>query len=1637
MRSSGKVSAEGSDIRRTPLATLARVLWLAMIAAPASAQVLFQDVTVGSGVEYTGESYGASWGDANGDRLPDLFVSHHRYVPGLYINLGNGTFENREFEVDVWQTVPRSDIHGATWADYNNDGWSDLVITAGSKNFTQFLVNNGSFLTDRIDDFTFDRKAWGGRLPFWFDFTNDGFLDLAIAAQGEKFQLHEQVGGDFLRRNSVSGHECDDNDYAHLSDLTLDGQVDWVCVRHGSFPDRIYDYTIGVPFSDQSILADPAVNVIDSAIADFDGDQIMDLFALRGKVRVTGADLVSPRAPGLYSLEAHLIDSAGSESGITFQTGGDLSIELHWSGRNAAQIFIGASGFHPPFPSPGVPITIELSASDPNVVGVQSHDPTVDRGIYIGFDPATQTWTYFNSSGDGAFSYTYSYIDSTAPISNLDVTGILAQEAPRAPALLKFTGSSYTDQIASTGLDHPVLCNSVAAADFDNDMDIDLYYVCRGPVLNRPNRLYLNDGTGFFTPVAGPFGAEGPVGSGVGLGENVVASDYDVDGFVDLFVMNGLKLYPELIGYSAGGPDKLFRNLGNSNNWIEFDLTGTLSNRDGIGATVIAVAGGVTQRREQNGGYHRWAQHDQRIHFGLGANATADITVNWPSGQVDTYLGVAANGLYEIVEGNTTVNAIVVPTTTAPSVCGQTAGPPVYDPAVDREIFIWKDDCGSSNWKVRMTGGDGPTLTYVGDVQSEAPLQGVAGYDLEPGAGDVFDFLTNATRIDYALTVGAGREDGFEFTVDPSVGTCFGATSNIATALGGYMRTPLTLPFDLETLGPCSSVEPIVSIDDVVVVESAAAGLAVFTVTLSAQSASDITVNYTTVDGDATSPEDFIAVTDTLTFLAGEDTKTIEVAIVNDGVAEAAETFSVVLSAPINAVLGDSTGMGTIVDDEPSACGQPVYDKGTEHALFVWKDCITDEWSVRVTAGGQTATFIGDAVSTQAFSSVTPFSIEPTDLLDFVTEPTVISFQLLVGNAGQDGFDFTLPPSALVCLDLSAPGVPVFLGENRTPISLPIDLGSLGSCIVAPTADLVTVKTLSSGDPMPLEGDTVGFLITVTNNGPDEATNVVLTDDLPSGLTPTAGSGAVSQGAYGAGTWNLGTLPVGASATLTLEGTVDSGQTGATITNTTSTAAGDQVDPGTSGDQLSASVTVDPGLAGADLVTTKILASGNPTPSEGEAVTYLLTVTNNGPAEATNVTLSDVLPAGLSATINNGLASQGNYSAGVWSIGALPAASSATLTLEGTVDFGQSGNTITNVTTAAGGDQADISAAGDDLSETVVVDGPSETPLTAWSLQTGGVTTVSNQIIYSGTPEGWLANTVVSQPLSTLGFVGDYEVRWTLDSDPAATTWVVGLGISETTANWRDVDYGLRSSAGVLRVYESGTWRTTGNALVEGDVISIVVSAGLIEYRHNDVTFYSTAIVGQPDFYVDSSFRSGGISMSVVIVGAADPVTPPTETPITAWPVTTGGVSAISDAISYSGLVNGWVSNTANSAILSSLGASGNYAVRWEIGSDPSAATWIVGLGVVETDSSWRDVDYGIRGSSGLLQIYENGSWVATGSTLLAGDELAIHVQGTQLEYRLNGTLVNASTIAGTEDFYIDSSFKQGAVDLISFTLVE
>jgi Calx-beta domain/Right handed beta helix region len=118
-------------------------------------------------------------------------------------------------------------------------------------------------------------------------------------------------------------------------------------------------------------------------------------------------------------------------------------------------------------------------------------------------------------------------------------------------------------------------------------------------------------------------------------------------------------------------------------------------------------------------------------------------------------------------------------------------------------------------------------------------------------------------------------------------------------------------------LGAYERFVPSVGIDDVAVVEGTGGTVnAVFTVSLSGASAQAVTMGFQTANGTATAGSDFTAASGSLTFTAGQVSRSVSVAVLGDAAIEADETFSVGLSSIVNATAGDVQGVATIVDDD-------------------------------------------------------------------------------------------------------------------------------------------------------------------------------------------------------------------------------------------------------------------------------------------------------------------------------------------------------------------------------------------------------------------------------------------------------------------------------------------------------------------------------------------------------------------------------------------------------------------------------------------------------------------------------------------------------------------------------------------------
>jgi uncharacterized repeat protein (TIGR01451 family) len=229
-------------------------------------------------------------------------------------------------------------------------------------------------------------------------------------------------------------------------------------------------------------------------------------------------------------------------------------------------------------------------------------------------------------------------------------------------------------------------------------------------------------------------------------------------------------------------------------------------------------------------------------------------------------------------------------------------------------------------------------------------------------------------------------------------------------------------------------------------------------------------------------------------------------------------------------------------------------------------------------------------------------------------------------------------------------------------------------------------------------GDQLTYTLTATNNGPSNATGVTVSDTLPASVTFVSATPSQGTDSYSGGvlTVDLGNLADGATATTTVVVTVAPSATG-TIPNT-ATITGNETDPNLSNNS---STVQTPVTAQTDLA---ILKAGSPNPVyAGNTLTYTLTTTNNGPSNATGVTVVDTLPAGVSYASSTTTQGSASAAAGVVTInlGSLATGATATSTILVNVASTTVGD-ITNTATVSG-NQQDTNPANNTATATTLV----------------------------------------------------------------------------------------------------------------------------------------------------------------------------------------------------------------------------------------------------------------------------------------------------------------------------------------------
>jgi hypothetical protein len=535
------------------------------------------------------------------------------------------------------------------------------------------------------------KKSWGD--PVWGDMNNDGWLDIIVPTHGLSVShgpmVYLSTGGTSFTDvrttcQIIKGPELDSKDWHGFSfgDYDGDGNID-LYISEGSKMgiepkrDLLYKGRGNGIFDYVSDVAGMITSVDRGRCGfwvDYDNDGKLDLFV---KNYGSSNRLYHNNGDGTFTERAAAAGLADATLGQNF---GTVCSFIDYDGDGFMDVFFS-----------GDKTTDVLYHNNRN--GTFS-----DVSAAAGMKPLTNghgiAWGDYNNDG---------FLDLYV------ARGHQGSDGQTADTLYRNNGNgTFTDATAAAGLTETANTWAAIWGDYDNDGFLDLFVTNAGTLAEgngNANFLYHNNGNGTFTNKAATEGVE--LQDNVTLHKGAAWGDYDNDGFLDILLKDGLGNERDH-GAGANGLHRLFKNLGNGNHFIKVNLYGLQSNIKGIGARLRATYGGNTSYRQNNGGGggEYASQGSEPVHFGIGAAATADITVTWPSGIVDTVSSVGANSTILVVEGGGPTPT-PTPTPTPSPTPTPTPAPPVITKQPANKTVVEGD---KARFSVGATGD--PPLNY-------------------------------------------------------------------------------------------------------------------------------------------------------------------------------------------------------------------------------------------------------------------------------------------------------------------------------------------------------------------------------------------------------------------------------------------------------------------------------------------------------------------------------------------------------------------------------------------------------------------------------------------------------------------------------------------------------------------------------------------------------------------------------------------------------------------------------------------------------------------------------------------------------------------------------------------------------------
>ncbi len=545
-------------------------------------------------------SQGVSLGDLDGDGDLDAFVANAGQSNSLYVNNGSGGFTPKNIPVPMPLTV--GDSQGVSLGDFNGDGYLDaFVVNNGQLN--RLYVNDGSRgFTPKNIPVPMPLTARAGRGVSLGDFNGDGKLDAFVVnfAQANRLYLNDGSSGGVFRGFTVRniGPMSGTSLGVSLGDLDGDGDLDAFVVN--SFQaNRLYINDGSGNFTDRALPTSPTSPggriSYGVSLGDFNGDGKLDAFVVNGgnglSISNHDALYINDGSGGFALSDISVPGNTRDGQGVSlgdFNGDGKLDAFVMNSGSRAAgKDFIclnKGTDSNGSFDGSNFDISdAPGNGEDSRGVSLGDLDGDGDLDAFMVGNGQINRVYVNNGLRSGKFiTVAHNLLGDSRGVSLGDLDGdgdvdafvvngftpaipmrpnVTPQPRRNQPNLLYVKDAPSGGFAVSVIIPPPTVApapvrqsQGVSLGDVDGDGYLDAFVVNDGQL----NRLYVNDGSGSFTASD----ILVPAGGAVGNSQGVALGDFNGDGYLDAFVVNGTPTPTPTMSSPSPQPNRLYVNDG-------------------------------------------------------------------------------------------------------------------------------------------------------------------------------------------------------------------------------------------------------------------------------------------------------------------------------------------------------------------------------------------------------------------------------------------------------------------------------------------------------------------------------------------------------------------------------------------------------------------------------------------------------------------------------------------------------------------------------------------------------------------------------------------------------------------------------------------------------------------------------------------------------------------------------------------------------------------------------------------------------------------------------------------------------------------------------------------------------------------